>query len=507
MVDYENQSDWASMMNFIQRWLRAEFGAPSMARRFALRCARQGSVLGASTGVPGFLAALCLTIALFAAVPAQAVGTLNWETNRNLVSADIKSGKLIPLLEQIASVTGWHVFVEPDATCTISAKFDRLPPGEALHLLLHDLNFALVPATNASAQLFVFHTTMRNATQSVRPANLAGPDSKGKLIPNELIVRLKPGAKIDDLAKLLGAKVTGRIDGLNAYRLQFEDQAAADAARAQLTSNPDVASVDSNYSIDRPTTPAGAQGANLPPPPQLQLKPPPSDGRIIVGLVDTALQPLGNGLDSFLLKAISIAGDAQLDPNSPSHGTSMAETILRSLAAMTKGSSSVQILPVDVYGPNASTSTFDVANGIAQAVNGGANPINLSLGSAGDSPFLDSIIQDARSKNIVFIAAAGNTPVTTAFYPAAYSGVMAVTAIDQGQLASYANHGSFVSLGAPGTSIIYFNNQAYYVMGTSASAAFISGMAAGYMDSTHNSSSQMQAFLRSNFGVKIVPAK
>ena len=42
--------------------------------------------------------------------------------------------------------------------------------------------------------------------------------------------------------------------------------------------------------------------------------------------------------------------------------------------------------------------------------------------------------------------------------------------------------------------------------GTSASAAFISGMAAGYMDSTHNGASQAQTFLRSNFGVKIVPS-
>jgi hypothetical protein len=493
------------MTNFIQRRLGAKCEALGVALQFALKCAWRGGVLCGLGGAGRVRATLWVAMALLTAAPAWAANTLNWETNRNRVSADIKAGKLIPLLEQIASVTGWQVFLEPGATCAVSAKFERLPPGEALHLLLRDLNFALVPATNASPKLFVFSSSMENATQSVRPANPAEAGAKGKVIPNELIVRLKPGAKIDDLAKLLGAKVIGRIDSLNAYRLQFEDQAAADAARQQLASNPDVASVDSNFSIDRPATPVGAQGANVPPPPQLQLKPPPSDGRVIVGLVDTALQPLGNGLDSFLLKAISVAGDAQPDPNNPTHGTSMAETILRSVAAMTKGSSSVQILPVDVYGPNASTTTFDVGGGIAKAVNGGANPINLSLGSAGDSPFLDSIIQDASSKNIVFIAAAGNTPVTTAFYPAAYSGVMAVTAIDQGQLASYANRGSFVSLGAPGTSIIYFNNQAYYVMGTSASAAFISGIAAGYMDSTHNSVSQMQAFLRSNFGVKISP--
>ena len=104
---------------------------------------------------------------------------------------------------------------------------------------------------------------------------------------------------------------------------------------------------------------------------------------------------------------------------------------------------------------------------------------------------------------MVLIGAAGNSPVTTPFYPAAYPEVMAVTAIDQGQLASYANRGSFVSLGAPGTSVIYYQNVPWYVQGTSASAAYTSGVAAGYLDTTHNSSSQAQTFLRSNFGVKI----
>jgi len=502
------------MTNFIQRWLGAKSGAPALARVFHTperRVGARGLQAGAATrvgrvpprGAERFLAALWLAVALLAVVPARAADTLNWETNQNRVSADIKAGKLLPVLEQIASATHWHVFVEPDTTRTVSAKFSNLPPGDALHLLLGDLNFALVPETNASPNLYVFRTIMKNATQAVQPVKTA---ARGKLIPNELIVRLKPGAKIDELAKLLGAKVTGRIDSLNAYRLQFQDQAAADTARQQLATNSDVASVDSNYSIDRPPAPVGAQGSSLPPPPQLTLKPPPSDGRVIVGLVDTALQPLGNGLDSFLLKPISVAGDAQPDPNDPTHGTSMAETILRSLASITKGSSSVQILPVDVYGPNASTSTFDVANGIAAAVNGGANPINLSLGSAGDSPFLHSVIQDASAKNIVFIAAAGNTPVTTPFYPAAYPEVLAVTAIDQGQLASYANRGDFIKLGAPGQSVVYFDNQAYVVTGTSASSAFTSGIAGGYMESTHGTPSQTQQFLLKNFGIKIVPS-
>ncbi len=438
----------------------------------------------------------CLVLLSFTA---RGADTLSWQTN--LVSADIKASTLPQILERIASATGWQVFVEPNTSRQISAKFKELPPGDALHLLLGDLSFALVPGTNAASKLFVFRTARERATVLVRSPRTAAA-AQGRKIPNELIVRLKPSAKIDDLARLLGAKVLGRIDSLNAYRLQFNDAQAADSAREQLASNSDVASVDSNFAIDRPPE-LQALGSSTVPPPQLQLKPPPANGRIIVGLIDTAVQPLGNNLDSFLLKPISVAGDAQLDPNSPSHGTSMAETILRSLEGVTKGTTSVQILPVDVYGPNPSTSTFDVANGIVQGVNAGANVINLSLGSQGDSPFLHDVIDQVSKQNIPLFAAAGNEPVTTPFYPAAYSGVMAVTAIDQGQVASYANRGSFVSLGAPGTSVIYYDGQPYYAVGTSTATAIVSGMAAGYMDTTHSSVDKMQTFLRSALGVKL----
>ena len=292
-------------------------------------------------------------------------------------------------------------------------------------MLLGDVNFALVPVTNANPSLYVFRTTIKNATQFVRPA-VPADAGKAIIIPNELIVRLKPGAKIDELAKLLGAKVIGRIDSLNAYRLQFEDAAATEAARTQLSSNPEVTSVESNFALDRPADPRISGSVNAAPL-NLQLKPPPADGRIIVGVVDTAMQPLCGDLNQFLLKPISVAGTAQLEPGVPSHGTAMAETLLRSVQSMTKGSTAVQILPVDVYGPNTSTSTFDVANGVVQAVNGGARIINMSLGSQGDSPILRTVLQDAKKQNIPVFAAAGNEPVTTPFYPAAYPEVTAVT--------------------------------------------------------------------------------
>ena len=455
------------------------------------------------------LVARLLAIVTFAALfSAEGADTLSWNTNQSRVSADINNSQLLKVLEQIATATRWQVFVEPETFHTVSAKFKDLPPGEALRLLLGDVSFALLPATNSSPKLYVFRTERQHATQVVSPARSREAAGLSKPIPNELIVRLKPGARIDDLAKSLGAKVVGKIDSLNAYRLQFEDSSATATAREQLATNSDVASVDNNFSVPPPEGPQAIPGNAAPL--QLQLKPPPDNGRIIVGLVDTAVQPLGNNLDQFMLKQLSVVGDPQIGGDSPTHGTAMAETILRSLQGITKGSTSVQILPVDVYpnlssGGDPATTTFEVANGIVQAVNGGAKIINLSLGSPSDSAFLRNVIQNVTSLNIALIAAAGNEPVTTPYYPAAYPGVQAVTAIEQGQLAPYASRGSFVSLGAPGTSIIPFGNQAFGVQGTSVSSAFTSGMAAGYLETSGGSLSQLQSFLNRNFGITLAP--
>ena len=425
----------------------------------------------------GFL--LCLVLMCFSSMPAAARDTLDWNTNRNVVTADIKSTSLLEVLEQITAVTGWQVFIEPETFHSVSAKFRELAPGEALHLLLGDVNYALLPGTNRNSRLFVFRTSRQNATQIVKPAK-AEAHSQPKIIPNQLLVRLKPGAKIDELAKLLGAKVTGRIDSLNAYRLQFDDTAATDSARQDLATNPDVTSVENNYAFDRPEVPQSVSG-NLPEP-QLQLKPPPSNGRTVIGLVDTAVQPFGNSLDQFVLKQLSVAGDATLDPYSPSHGTSMAETMLRTLQLLGNGSSSVQILPVDVYGANESTSTFDVAQGIALAINKGANPINLSLGSTGDSQMVRDLIAQGVKQGISFYAAKGNTPDTSPQFPAGDPGATPVTAVDTtGQVVAWANRADLPAIGALGTVPVTFNQRTFMVQGTSPATAIVSSTAANLM--------------------------
>src|SRR5581483_11302464 len=157
-----------------------------------------------------------------------------------------------------------------------------------------------------------------------------------------------------------------------------------------------------------------------------------------------------------------------------------------------------KILPVNVFGNNETTTTFDIASGVQQAVNGGATMLNMSLGSTGDSQVLRNVIAQAAQLGIPIFAAAGNEPVTTPTYPAAYPGVTAVTASDpSGQLASYANRGSFVKMIAPGDNVVAYGGQNYLVEGTSTSTAIVSGMAAGLADSSHLCADQAPSLLKS----------
>jgi hypothetical protein len=437
----------------------------------------------------------CVLLASSLGASAAGTNSLVWHKSADRVDADVRGEALWPLLEQIAEAADWKIFVEPGAEHNASAKFKDLPSGDALKMLLGDLNFALVPQTNAPSLLYVFRTTMQHATKQVAVAKPA------KRIANELLLKVKPGTDIDALAKLIGAKVTGRLDKLGLYRLQFGDAAATDAALGQLQTNNDVAAVDYNYSFDPP--PSAVPLANAPGGPiSLTLNPPGDSGKVVVGLIDMNVQSLGPQLDKFILPQQSVAGDAPASTDI-THGTAMAYTILSAIAQQAaNGGSSVQIQPVDVYGGNPTTTSWYVALGIQKAVDSGANVLNMSLGSSGDNTVLDGVVKLALQDNIVMFGAAGNTPVSTPTYPGAIPGVYDVTALSQpGQLAPYANFWTGDSMALPGSSVVYFGNQAYGVQGTSTSTAYASGVYAGTISTTSSGSSQVLGAMQMKFAV------
>jgi serine protease len=80
-----------------------------------------------------------------------------------------------------------------------------------------------------------------------------------------------------------------------------------------------------------------------------------------------------------------------------------------------------------------------------------ADVINLSLGSTFSSASEQATFEQARAAGVVIVAAAGNSRSSTPFYPAAYPGVIAVSAVTINKaLASYSNFGSWIDVAAPG---------------------------------------------------------
>jgi hypothetical protein len=421
---------------------------------------------------------------------------LKWDSAADRVDAIVESWTVPELLARVAAATGWQIFVDPAISNRITTRFTAKEPGDALRRLLGDYNYALVPQTNAAAKLFVFRNSRAQATRSIQA--LVSKKKRKVLIDNELVVTMKPGEKVDELAKKLGAKVLGKSDGLNSSRLQFDDEASAQAAREALETDPDVEGVDSNYYVWRPETPQslGSPGGPLSLVPQAS----PDGNYTVVGVVDSAVQPKQGNFADFLLPGASF--EEAKAGGDPTHATTMIGTLLQTLAATSDDkATTVRIYPVDVFtqqtgtGANSmdTTTTYDIALGIYKAVNGGAMIVNLSLGGEGDSKFLHNTIKSAYDQGVVFIAAAGNEPARTPTYPAAYPEVIAVTAADRsGNLASYANRGEFVDVMAPGGSIITFQGQQYFVAGTSAATAHVSGLAAALSEANRGTGQSLR---------------
>jgi serine protease len=80
-----------------------------------------------------------------------------------------------------------------------------------------------------------------------------------------------------------------------------------------------------------------------------------------------------------------------------------------------------------------------------------ADIINLSLGGAPFDPDTQNLLRDIRTAGVVVVAAAGNEASSAPLYPAAYDGVISVSAVDaQRRLAPYSNTGAQVDVSAPG---------------------------------------------------------
>lgn len=140
------------------------------------------------------------------------------------------------------------------------------------------------------------------------------------------------------------------------------------------------------------------------------------------------------------------------------HGTHVAGTIVAGLngigvVGVTPGTTSLYIVKVfgdDCAWTYASTLT-DAANRCAAA---GANIISMSLGGSRSNTTEKRAFDTLYANGVLSIAAAGNEGTTALNYPAGYSSVVSVAAIDSNEvIADFSQYNSDVELSAPGVGV------------------------------------------------------
>jgi serine protease len=183
-------------------------------------------------------------------------------------------------------------------------------------------------------------------------------------------------------------------------------------------------------------------------------------GQLVSGfdfISDSEVAADGDGIDP----NASDPGDGGGGRRSSFHGTHVAGTIG---AATSNGRGvagvawNVTLVPLRVLGVGGG-SLYDILQAVRYAAglpndSGTARKvdvINLSLGGTSYSSQAAGVFDEARDAGVIVAAAAGNSNTSQPHYPAAYPGVVSVSAVDlRKEKAPYSNFGSSIDVAAPG---------------------------------------------------------
>jgi thermitase len=203
---------------------------------------------------------------------------------------------------------------------------------------------------------------------------------------------------------------------------------------------------------------------------------------VVVAVLDTGVDFSHPALEGVKGTSIDLVEDETDETSYDGHATAVASIIAGNAKVVGGLAPKAEILSVRVLNGEGVGDGYTVANGIMQAVDRGADIINLSLGTAGRSLVLEEAIEYAQGKNVLVVASVGNDGWEGVTYPARYKGVIGVAAIDaKGTQASFSNFGDGVDIGAPGTGVhaAWSDESLVSFSGTSAATPFVAGALAG----------------------------
>jgi serine protease len=293
----------------------------------------------------------------------------------------------------------------------------------------------------------------------------------------------------DAATKALAFSALGILDRIAPAAVSETVQAKIDtiSAAVALKQRPDVKSVRLNYIYYPTAVPNDSLYARQWHYPLINLPQAwdttTGSADVTVAVIDTGILSNHPDIDAARLmpgydfiRSASNAGDGNgIDPNpedpgdgggvraSSFHGTHVAGTIganTNNGLGVAGVAWQVNIMPLRVLGINGGT-TYDIEQAIRYAAqlpndsntlpNRKADVINLSLGGPANTTTAPLAYQLAREAGVIIVAAAGNDGSSQPSTPAAYDGVVSVSAVTMNkQRASYSNFGSTIDVAAPG---------------------------------------------------------
>jgi thermitase len=309
-------------------------------------------------------------------------------------------------------------------------------------------------------------------TSAIAGSAAGAPPSADDRVPDEVLVSLKPGADVNNIARGQGARVQAQTD-LGVWVLRVPP-GAVDKVVDALSRNPNVdyaepngiavAFSDPNDPYDNTTCYNSSHSGCVSQWAWGKIQAyqawsvTAGSASVRVAVVDTGIDNSHPDLPAVALQRDFINGDGNAEDDN-GHGTHVAGTIgaLTNNGAGVAGTNwNVSMMAVKVLNASGSGSYAAVANGIKWAADNGAQVINLSLGGSLNSKTLQRAVNYAWNKGVVLACAAGNNGNGGKSYPAAYTNCIAVAATNQSDAkASFSNFGAnWVDLAAPGVSIL-----------------------------------------------------
>lgn len=302
--------------------------------------------------------------------------------------------------------------------------------------------------------------------------------------PQDLQSLLDGGFSVLDERSVSGGTV-------RSYRLSPPTNTSLEDARDAVRALPSGGNADFNhfYRLDRGDNQCSGQHcaafALIGWPQQVSEFPNRCATGIRIGMVDTGLNENHSTFDGAKLKVLRLA-DQDRRASKASHGTAVAAILIGQPETRSPGLlPGSELVAVDAFyrsGRDERADAFTLVEALYTLADEQVSVINLSLSGPENSVLAAAINDIKETRGIALIAAAGNNgPGAAPAYPAAFSGVLGVTAVDKNKrVYRRANRGSYIDLAAPGVNVWSAASVkgAKWKTGTSFAVPFVSAAAA-----------------------------